>query len=118
MVLQQPSTRNTQTFDTQLEALFYSFDADSNGSIDQGEFESAIDELGFALSKERVGELFTEFDADNSGTIEWDEFLSIFKVLEKMKANQAVDGKAKECRNKGVVKDARKIETCMVEADR
>ena len=77
MVLQQPSTRNTQTFDTQLEALFYSFDADSNGSIDQGEFESAIDELGFALSKERVGELFTEFDADDSGTITLDEFKTL-----------------------------------------
>ena len=77
MVLQQPSARNTQTFDTQLEALFYSFDADSNGSIDQGEFESAIDELGFALSKERVGELFTEFDADDSGTITLDEFKTL-----------------------------------------
>jgi NAD(P) transhydrogenase len=82
--------------EAELKKRFDAIDTSGDGSLDAEELGEVFKSLGTDASPTLVANLVRLADADGNGTIEWDEFLSIFKVLEKMKANQAVDGKAKE----------------------
>ena len=82
--------------EAELKKRFDAIDTSGDGSLDAEELGEVFKSLGTDASPTLVANLVRLADADGNGTIEWDEFLSIFKVLEKMKANQAVDGQAKE----------------------
>eukprot|EP00761_Pharyngomonas_kirbyi_P011416 gb/GECH01011441.1/.p1 GENE.gb/GECH01011441.1/~~gb/GECH01011441.1/.p1 ORF type:complete len:610 (+),score=136.96 gb/GECH01011441.1/:1-1830(+) len=64
-----------------LKATFQSFDADSSGSIDAAELQSALEKLGETVARSRVNELIAEVDLDKSGTVEWNEFLQVMLKL-------------------------------------
>ena len=73
-----------------IEALFYSFDANNDGvvdkrelvaglerigrAIDQSQLSSALDRFGFTPSQERIDALFAQYDTDGSGALSLDEF--------------------------------------------
>lgn len=59
--------------DKELEALFYSWDANSDGQIDRKELGDALDTLGYPVDLDVTG-LFELFDADKGGTIDLEEF--------------------------------------------
>lgn len=65
----------------ELQAIFYSFDADSSGEIDLAELEAALDQLGYQLPSERVAALFAECDVDGGGSIDYDEFKMLLKRI-------------------------------------
>jgi hypothetical protein len=60
--------------DRELEALFFSWDANSDGEIDRKELFDALDSMGYPLNELDVGKLFDEFDTDRDGTIDLEEF--------------------------------------------
>lgn len=68
----------------ELEALFFSFDMDSDGYLERTELENALLEAGYPLSTEQVAALFSEYcstriDADK-GDVEVVD-LEAFKIL-------------------------------------
>ena len=60
--------------DRELEALFYSFDDDSNGEIDREELEKALGSLDYAMTTSEITDLFQEIDVDRNGSISLQEF--------------------------------------------
>ena len=81
--------------EAELKKRFDAIDTSGDGSLDAEELGEVFKSLGTDASPTLVANLVRLADADGNGTIEWDEFLSIFKVLEKMKANQAAEREEK-----------------------
>ena len=60
------------------EQAFKRIDVDASGSIDAGELDTLLNDLGEALSKEDLGKAMQDLDKDSSGRIEMEEFVNWF----------------------------------------
>ena len=69
-----PLLSERRVSEPELEAAFFSMDADGNGELDLMELEKALDVMGIALSKDQVATLFAQSDTDGGGTIDYNEF--------------------------------------------
>ena len=67
--------------EAELEALFYSFDLDNSGAIDEAEMSLALEELGYALPDEEAAELFATHAED--GAIRFDHFKAVIGYLKE-----------------------------------
>jgi hypothetical protein len=57
------------------EVIFRRYDVDGSGTIDTGELQLILEEVGQTVSDNEIEELMKEIDADNSGEIDFEEFM-------------------------------------------
>ena len=78
-----------------LQTVFNSVDADSSGSIEQGELRSLLKRLNVMLSDpvEDVRSMFCMLDTDQCGRVQWSGFRSMFEgdIITGATANGTVD---------------------------
>ena len=58
--------------------IFRSFDEDRNGTIDVGELQRGLADLGAEVSAEQVADFFEILDQDGDGEIDYTEFAQWF----------------------------------------
>ena len=80
--LAQLATRRSQreitaTEVSEFRAVFEKIDADSTGTIDEGELYRAMRSSNLRVSKAEVATMFAEADADGNGEIDLTEFLEL-----------------------------------------
>ena len=66
--------------ESDLEALFFNFDGDSDGSLSRENLGSALDMIGFTLSEEYIDALFKECDSRQSGSLTLDDFKKLVSI--------------------------------------
>jgi len=59
--------------------VFFIFDKNGDGQIDQSELLSVMTKLGVKVSKTDIEQRLLEFDIDKDGTIDFDEFLCLMR---------------------------------------
>lgn len=57
-------------------ALFNEIDADGSGQLDALEFSKLLENMGMAVTDDRVNEIIEQYDADMSGSVGIDEFIT------------------------------------------
>ena len=79
--------KDTEVFNTILDAVFASIDKDHNGSIDESEITEFIQkinkqmDLNMNSNKELIAEVFKEMDKDHSKTIDKTELGNFLRTL-------------------------------------
>jgi len=74
----------------ELKRHFRAFDADGNGSIDEGELKTVVHNLGENISSSKLKELIAEVDLDGNQTIEFNEFLALILKMRSGTANKGM----------------------------
>ena len=70
--------------ESELKAIFASFDTDGSGSLDLDELTQALARAGKALSREEVQKIADAVDKNGDGQIDREEFSQIFKLAPEM----------------------------------
>ena len=65
--------------ESELEAIFFQFDGNSDRELDKAELASSLFQLGYRIPKDKFDEVFKEFDADCGGTIDFEEFKTFIR---------------------------------------
>ena len=68
----------------QFRQAFAQFDANGDGSIDEGELQTVMQKVGISVSRPRLASIIKEVDKDASNTIEFGEFI---EMMVNMRAN-------------------------------
>ena len=71
------SPRFIATLKRALEEMFYEFDKDKSGYLDNEEFYEAFKSLSYGLSENDIRTLMALADENNDGKISWEEFIPI-----------------------------------------
>ena len=62
--------------------VFAKYDADASGSVDTGELEAVMKELGLVLSPEEVSKALGQLDSSGDGSVSLDEYLQWFECFD------------------------------------
>jgi Ca2+-binding EF-hand superfamily protein len=57
-----------------IESVFAQYDKDRSGTIDRKELVAVLEDLGVAVTQERLNHAFSELDVNNDGEVTFDEF--------------------------------------------